>query len=221
MKLIRRSACPRVLALVAAVVLVIAEVGSAGQEAPPTFRQLFESGRYPEMADRATAQGEGSLEPGDAYLLAHAYQKLHNLDAARSTLAQLGMRGDTDPWSLIARAEQSRLDQNLDQALSLAQTAVTQAAAPDAAPPAAAYAYYELGAVYSQRQDMPAAADAFEKASAADPTFAYAHYYAGMAYSRLQQIDRVASHFETFLTLAPEAPERGVVESLMRTIRGK
>src|SRR5690606_14452918 len=104
-----------------------------------------------------------------------------------------------------------------DEALSLAQAAVAQSAPP----PASAYALYQLGLVQSQRQDMAGAAESFEKATAIDPAFAYAHYYAGMANSSLNRIDRVAQHFETFLKLAPEAPERAAVESIMRTVRGR
>jgi len=216
MKLNRGFISLMILLLVATAVLGAAPAGNAWQESPPSLKQLFESGRYQDIIDRRSAQGESAADPLDDYLAAQAYLKLQNGDGARQALGRLAQRGETDPWALVARAERARLDQNLDEALTLAQAAVAQA--PPA--PAAAYALYQLGAVHSQRQDMPAAADAFEKATAADPDFAYAHYYAGMAYSRLKQIDRVASHLEAFLRLAPEAPERGAVESIMRTIRG-
>jgi hypothetical protein len=50
---------------------------------------------------------------------------------------------------------------------------------------------------------------------------AYAHYYAGMAYNKAKRVDLMATHFERFLKLAPAAPERPVVESVMRTVRGR
>jgi tetratricopeptide (TPR) repeat protein len=83
------------------------------------------------------------------------------------------------------------------------------------------FAQYQLGLARAQTEDWPAAAEAFERASQLDPVFAYAHYYAGLAYSRIQRIDRTATHFETFLKLAPKAPERTAVESIMRTLRGR
>jgi hypothetical protein len=38
---------------------------------------------------------------------------------------------------------------------------------------------------------------------------------------RAKHIDRMAKHFEAFLALAPDAPERTEVESIMRTVRGR
>ena len=50
---------------------------------------------------------------------------------------------------------------------------------------------------------------------------AYAHYYAGHSYYETGRIDLMASFFESFLKLAPDAPERTSVESIMRTVRGR
>ena len=50
---------------------------------------------------------------------------------------------------------------------------------------------------------------------------AYAHYYAGLSYYQAERIDLMAAFFESFLKLAPDAPERAQVESIMRTIRGR
>jgi Tfp pilus assembly protein PilF len=63
--------------------------------------------------------------------------------------------------------------------------------------------------------------DGFERATQLDPMFAYAHYYAAISYSRIKQADRTASHFQTFLQLAPNAPERAAVESIMRALQGR
>jgi tetratricopeptide (TPR) repeat protein len=175
---------------------------------------LFESGKYQGIVDRANALDGASADPEDGYLTAQAHLKLQNGDGAKQTLERLAQRGENDPWALVARSERARIDQNMDEALALAQAAVTQA-------PDFPYAQYQLGLVQSQRQNMPAAVEAFEKATTLAPAFAYAHYYAGMAASAVNRIDRVASHFETFLKLAPSAPERGAVESIMRTVRGK
>jgi tetratricopeptide (TPR) repeat protein len=210
MKLIRRFLGA---SLIVALVMTTGPV-LTGQDSPPSIQQLFESGSDQGIIDRANAQGEPAGGPEDSFLIAQAHLKLQNGDGARQVLDRMAQRGEDDPWALIARSERARVDQNLDEALRLAQAAVVQG-------PDAPYAHYQLGLVQSQRQNMPGAADAFEKAAALAPAFAYAHYYAGMASSSAQRIDRVASHFETFLKLAPNAPERGAVESIMRTIRGK
>ena len=54
-----------------------------------------------------------------------------------------------------------------------------------------------------------------------DPTLAAAQYYGGLAEYRFKRVDRMAAHFEAFLKLAPNAPERPEVESIMRTVRGR
>ena len=52
------------------------------------------------------------------------------------------------------------------------------------------------------------------------PDFAYGHYYAGLAYQKLRQTAKMSQHLETFLRLAPEAPERAAVAAVLRTLRG-
>ncbi len=209
--------------LLSALLLGAGAPAEAWQDTPPTIKALFESGRYQDIVNRP----QDEAPPEDIYLVAQAHVRQQNGDAAKQTLDRLAGRGEDDPWALIARSERARIDQNLDEALSLARDAATRSQpAPDAAPqsplaPATVYALYQLGLVQSQRQDMTGASESFERAAALAPTFAYAHYYAGMAASKLQRLDRTATHFETFLKLAPQAPERGAVESIMRTIRGR
>ena len=84
-----------------------------------------------------------------------------------------------------------------------------------------AEAQYQLGMVLDARGDNPGAAEAFARATEANPQMAYAHYYAGMNFYEAKRVDRMAVYFENFLKLAPNAPERPAVESIMRTIRGR
>jgi tetratricopeptide (TPR) repeat protein len=84
-----------------------------------------------------------------------------------------------------------------------------------------AAAQYQLGLALEARGENPPAADAFAKAADANPQMAYAHYNAGMNYYKAKRIDRMAVYFENFLKLAPNAPEKPAVESIMRTVRGK
>lgn len=80
--------------------------------------------------------------------------------------------------------------------------------------------FYQLGLVEAGREDWAGAAGAFERAVVLNPPFAYAHYYAGLPYSRMRRPDQTAAHFEVFRKIAPSAPERGAVASIMRTVRG-
>jgi tetratricopeptide (TPR) repeat protein len=75
--------------------------------------------------------------------------------------------------------------------------------------------------VHARSGDFAAAAEAFDRTIEANSRFAYAYYYAGLAYSKIDRADRMALRFETFLRLAPEAPERREVESILRTLRGR
>jgi len=42
--------------------------------------------------------------------------------------------------------------------------------------------------------------------------------HANLAESPLARIDLTAQHFQTFLKLAPQAPERGEVRAIMKTL---
>ena len=92
-------------------------------------------------------------------------------------------------------------------------------------PPASAHpageARFQLGLVESARNNQQQAADAFAKAAELNPQMAYAHYEAGMAFYKAKKVDRMAVYFENFLKLAPNAPERPAVQSIMKTIRGR
>ena len=83
-----------------------------------------------------------------------------------------------------------------------------------------AQARFQLGLVESARNNQQQAADAFAKAAELDPQMAYAHYEAGMAFYKAKKVDRMAVYFENFLKLAPNAPERPAVQSIMKTVRG-
>ncbi len=69
------------------------------------------------------------------------------------------------------------------------------------------------------RGNNAAAVEQLQKAIEMDPKNAYAHYYAGTAYSKTGRPDKVVSEFQTFLKLAPNAPEAAKVRSLLRGIR--
>lgn len=184
------------------------------QRAETSARALFEAGQY-EQTIRGVAQQRqhGMNEPADTYLSAQSYQRLGEPARAKAEFALLEDVEDAG-WRLVGRSAESLIDGDIEQALQAATQAAARA-------PDFFFAQYQLGLVKAERQEWSGAADAFEQASQIDPTFAYAHYYAGMAVSKVKRADRTAAHFEVFLKLAPKAPERPAVESIMRTLRGR
>ena len=124
------------------------------------------------------------------------------------------MAGAGDPWASVGQSAVALVDGNQDAALTAARTAVARN-------PDLAEAQYQLGLVQEARGDSPAAAEAFAQAARANPRMAYAHYNAGMNFYKVKRIDQLAVYFENFLKLAPNAPERPAVESIMRTLRGR
>jgi len=119
-----------------------------------------------------------------------------------------------DAWQEVSKSAVALTDGDKDAALAAAQAAVAHNAR-------LAEAQYQLGMVLDARGDNPGAAEAFARATEANPQMAYAHYYAGMNFYEAKRVDRMAVYFENFLKLAPNAPERPAVESIMRTIRGR
>jgi tetratricopeptide (TPR) repeat protein len=226
---------------------LIAMATTAGAQAitptPPEMMQisevqrLFEAGQY-DQALQALAQARERGEAGgsqDAFLAAHIQLRRSQTEDAKGDFTRL-IESDDDTWRLVGRSSMALIDQNLDAALETATQAVAQITdrnaqaaaaaggeAPPQDPPARvrdAAAFYQLGLVKSRREDWAGAAEAFDRSATLNPAFAYGHYYAGLMYSRLKRPDLVGAHFQTFLKLAPNAPERTSVMSIMRTLRG-
>ncbi len=171
-------------------------------------RKAFEAGKYQAVVEQVGPDAD----PASVYLQGLAFQKLGQNDQAKQAFDKLGGGGDT--WKAVGESASALIDGNQDGALQAAE----RAAAAEGAP---AEAQYQLGLALIARNEQARAAAAFEKATQASPDMAYAHYQAGMAYYKAKRVDKMAVFFENFLRLAPKAPERPAVESVMRTIRGR
>jgi tetratricopeptide (TPR) repeat protein len=227
---IDRLACqrPRWRAHAGAVLLVVVVAGSAcsgGGRRPTTtparpaaaaspvlLQPLFESGRYQEVisAGERTTPGPGS--PERMWLTAHSLQRLNRLADARSELARLAAVQDA-PWQVAARLATAVQDGD--------QAAIDRALPTAAAYPDHAFVQFELGLAYASRDRFTESAAALDRAWHASTAQAYAYYYAGLAYHRIKRTDLAASRLETFVRLAPQAPERPQVESILRTLGGR
>jgi tetratricopeptide (TPR) repeat protein len=231
--LVKEEVVMRVPALCVALLLGAVSVSAQGD----TPQKLFEAGQYDQaiqalQALQQPAQAAPPTSPAQTFLAGQIYLKLNQNDAAKQAFAKLA--ASPDPiWQSIGQSAVALVDNNLDEALnkinqasSQVQSAMPPAAAavpPSAAMPKASenfHVAYQMGLVKSRRNDWDGAAQAFERAAQIDPAFAYAQYYAGMAYSHLKRPDKTSQFFDHFLTLAPKAPERPAVLSIMRTIRG-
>jgi tetratricopeptide (TPR) repeat protein len=193
--------------------IALAVALTAGQNVVDV-RQLYDAGRYREVVQatdltRAEADNAARLQ----YLAAQSYDKLNDTDGARRTYQRLADSG-ANPWAPIGKSAMQLIDKQFDEALASADQAVRMAATlPEA--------HYQRGIVLMFRREYGDALDAFTKATQLDQTFAAAYYYAGLAASRIKRIDLTANNFEMFVRLAPNAPERPEVESILRTVRGR
>jgi tetratricopeptide (TPR) repeat protein len=193
-------------------IAVLGGVASVAQGQSP--QQLFEAGQNDQAMVALTQQREaGEVGPTQAYLAGQILLKANQDAGARGEFDSLVALADT-PWKLIGESAVAALDGDNGRAVAAATQASEMA-------PDLFEAQYQLGLVKARVGDWSGSAAALDRASQINPSFAYAHYNAGQAYSKVKRIDLTAEHFERFLRLAPAAPERAGVESLMRTLRGR
>jgi tetratricopeptide (TPR) repeat protein len=173
-------------------------------------QQLFESGQdEAAVAAVAEAQAQG-IDPAEAFLAGQVRLRMNQPEAASEEFRRLAENGDP-AWQLIGQSAAALAGGDVHGALDASTRAV-------AAAPGSFHANYQQGLVTAKMNDWAGAAEAFGRAAEIDPAFAYAHYYAN---SRVKRADLTAEHLERFLKLAPMAPERPAIESLMRTLRGR
>lgn len=187
------------------VVLVAASGQVARGQAASDVRKLYEAGQYQQVIAAVDP------DPRVTFFRAQSFQKLSQTNDARQAYTQLAGRPESDAWHDIGRSALALMALDPAGALEAAMHAI-------ALNGTLAEAHYQQGLALSARQDFAGAAAAFQKASDLDPAWAYPHYYAGLAYSKVKRVDLTAQHFQMFLRLAPQAPERVEVQSIMKTL---
>jgi tetratricopeptide (TPR) repeat protein len=188
--------------------LLAVTIAPAAQDVSP--QKLFESGKYQQAIDSVKKRSDAP--PDQVFFRALAHRKLNQNDDAKEAFGALA-RGD-GAWKEIGASGTALIDGNMDDAAAAARRAVD-------ADGDSAQARFLLGLAESARNNQQQAAEAFAKATELDPQMAYAHYEAGMAFYKAKKVDRMAVYFENFLRLAPNAPERPAVQSIMKTLRGR
>ena len=175
---------------------------------PAQVQKLFESGKYQQVVESTTPDSP----PDVLYTTDQSQQKLGANDQAAQTFGRLAERPEADPWHFIGLSGRQLVEGNVDAAIASARQSVAMA-------PDLPYSHYQLGLSLARQQAWAEAAAEFDATSERQPSNAYAHYYGGMMHYRANRIDRMAVHFDQFLKLAPEAPERPEVTSIMRTLQ--
>jgi tetratricopeptide (TPR) repeat protein len=189
-----------------AVVLGLLATGSAVSAQKAEVQRLFQSGSYEQAVDAAK---DG--DPATTYIAAQSLLKMDRGDRAGAEMTRL-RASDQQGWRLIGESGEALIAGDAGRAVEVARRA-TEA---DAGNP---FAFYQLGLATSKANDWGGATAAFTKTIELKPDFAYAHYYAALAYQRQRQLPKTAEHFDAFLRLAPDAPERGAVVAILRTIK--
>ena len=175
---------------------------------PAQIQRLYESGKYQQVVDSTTPDSP----PDVLYTTAQSQQRLGANDQAAQTFNRLAERPEADPWHFIGLSGRQLIEGNVDAAIASARQSAAMA-------PDLPYSHFQLGLALARQQAWAEAAAEFDAASERQPANAYAHYYSGMMHYRANRIDRMAVHFDQFLKLAPEAPERPEVTSIMRTLQ--
>jgi len=192
------------LLLVAACVGLAMRAGA--QE--PDLQKLFDAGRFQEVVEKTP----DDAPPDAQYRKGLAHRKLDQNDQAKEVFGRLS--GGGEAWSAVGESARAQIDGNLDGALDAATKAVGHNGD-------LAAAHYQLGLVQDARGENAPAAAAFARAAEIDPQMAYAHYMAGMSFYKAKRVDKMANYFENFMQLAPNAPERPAVQSILKTLRGR
>lgn len=188
---------------------------AAVEETVVDVESLYDSGSYAEVVAKVSKAQEGGAKVNAEalYLAGRSYEGLKETAAARSSYDELAARGAEDPWGLIGQSAAKTLAGDLPAALAAADRAVAGAASNP-------LAHYQKGLVLVKQRSFADAAAAFVRALELEGDFSYGHYYAGMSYHQTRNLVAAANHLRRFLELAPEAPERIEVMSILATIQG-
>jgi len=175
-----------------------------------TIQALYESGEDREVVDRVKSNVPDAVSGADRWFAAQSQLRLGLRNDALNDLAAL-THADADP--AVQVAAQLAIGRLTNDEATLGQARAAAGAYPESL-----FVQYELGLSYAVRNDFASAARIFDVCIATAPTFAYAYYQAALAYQHLDRPDIMANRFDRFVRLAPNAPERPEVESVLRTI---
>jgi tetratricopeptide (TPR) repeat protein len=80
-------------------------------------------------------------------------------------------------------------------------------------------AAYQIGVTRWEQKNYQAALEQLNQALAANPRLAYAYFYRGLVQDKLGRKDLLVGDMETFLKLAPHAPEAEIAKAVLRAVQ--
>ena len=184
-------------------------VRPANAPSSSTIQALYESGEDRQIVDRVKNSVANDVTGADRWFAVQSQLRLGLRNDAINDLAALSHAGDP-AVQVAAQLAIGRLTND--------EVMLDQARAAAAAYPESPFVQYELGLSYAVRSDFASAARMFDACIATAPTFAYAYYQSALAYQHLDRADVMTNRFDRFVRLAPNAPERPEVDSVLRTI---
>ena len=203
--------------LVAMVVVVAACGGGRATPRPPTAnapgsapatasaQAHYEAGRY----DEALAVAGPAAAARDQWFAANSAARLGRAAEVADRLGRLAASGDP-AWAVVAGLMRARIANDPADLGGALEASL--------AFPAHPAVQLERGRGHAMRGEQAEAASAFDRAIEADPRLAYAYYYAALAYDAVGQAALAGTRLETFLRLAPDAPEQPEVRSILGTL---
>lgn len=204
------NAFARILLASSTVAVIAATTLGAEQQ---SAQSLLERGAFNEAVQRVQQErAAGNNDAAAAYVAGQAYLRMDQNQQAREEFARLS-NGDDEAWKAIGQSAIALIDGAMDEAVNEATRARDINGE-------LGYASYQLGLVQLRRSDWDGAAQALDRATQLMPDFAYAFYNAGVAHQRARRFPEMADRFRRFLELAPEAPERKMVQTALNTLRG-
>jgi tetratricopeptide (TPR) repeat protein len=175
-------------------------------------KQLYEEKNYRD-AERELQQ-VASAEPDNAE--AQKYLGLARIQLGKVSEAEAPLKkanelaGDAGTKLGLARIAIEQKD------LEGAEALINQAAESDADN---ADIPFNRGLIKASRKQYADSVKDLEAAIQKNPDNAYAHYYAGLSYNALKRPDKMIEHFQKFVKLAPDAPEKARVQSILKSVR--
>jgi tetratricopeptide (TPR) repeat protein len=183
---------------------------AAGQQ---SAQSLLERGAFAEAAQRVQQERDaGNNDPAAAFLAGQAFLRMDQNQQAREEFARLSNGGD-EAWKAVGQSAIALIDGAMDEAVNEATRARDINGE-------LGFASYQLGLVQLRRSDWDGAAQALDRATQLMPEFAYAFYNAGVAHQRARRFPEMAERFRRFMELAPDAPERKMVQTALNSLRG-
>jgi tetratricopeptide (TPR) repeat protein len=178
-----------------------------------TIQALYESGEDREIVNRVKNSVPDFVTSADRWFAAQSQLRLGLRNDALNDLAALTQTAADPAVQVAARLAIGRLTND--------EATLGQARTDAGSYPENLLVQYELGLSYAVRNDFSSAARIFDICIATTPTFAYAYYQSALAYRHLDRPDIMANRFDRFVRLAPNAPERPEVESILRTVAAR